>query len=473
MPGQNIRAFHKLGISLASLPAGFGVACLLLAATAVGPATDTFKTLANFNGSNGADPALESLVQGTDGNLYGTTQNYGAHSGGTVFKMTPNGLLTTIHNFAGSPDGAYPQGGLVMGNAGNFFWGTTSVGGAFGLGTVFRIDSAGVLIVYHSFGGTDGQYPESTLVEGTDNNFYGTTEQGGAHGDGTVFKITSGGTLTTLYSFAGTDGEAPLAGLVQATDGNFYGTTEEGGAHGDGTVFKITSGGTLTTLYSFAETDGKSPYAALVQAADGNFYGTTEEGGANHVGTIFEITSAGTLTTLYSFARTDGTNPYAPLVQGTDGNFYGTTADGGDHRRGTVFQITSAGALTTLHSFDIADGDNPIGGLVQRTAGGFFGVTSVGGSGVPGFGTVFSLAIGLGPFVKTLPTSGAVGSSVIILGTDLTGSTSVTFNGTAATFTVVSSSEITTTVPSGATTGPVEVDTPSETLTSNVNFTVP
>ncbi len=423
MPGQNIRAFHKLGISLASLPAGFGVACLLLAATAVGPATDTFKTLANFNGSNGADPALESLVQGTDGNLYGTTQNYGAHSGGTVFKMTPNGLLTTIHNFAGSPDGAYPQGGLVMGNAGNFFWGTTSVGGAFGLGTVFRIDSAGVLIVYHSFGGTDGQYPESTLVEGTDNNFYGTTEQGGAHGDGTVFKITSGGTLTTLYSFA--------------------------------------------------ETDGKSPYAALVQAADGNFYGTTEEGGANHVGTIFEITSAGTLTTLYSFARTDGTNPYAPLVQGTDGNFYGTTADGGDHRRGTVFQITSAGALTTLHSFDIADGDNPIGGLVQRTAGGFFGVTSVGGSGVPGFGTVFSLAIGLGPFVKTLPTSGAVGSSVIILGTDLTGSTSVTFNGTAATFTVVSSSEITTTVPSGATTGPVEVDTPSETLTSNVNFTVP
>ncbi len=295
-----------------------------------------------------------------------------------------------------------------------------------------------------------------SLVQGTDGNFYGTTFQGGANGAcsglgcGTVFKITPGGTLTTLSSFDNypTDGANPRAGLIQSTDGNFYGTMDSGGAGqacdgggyvGCGMVFKITPTGTLTVLYSFCPqsgcTDGESP-TALVQAADGNFYGTTAAGGANQAcndgtgcGTVFKLTPSGTLTTLHSFDNTDGRNPNA-LIQDTSGTLYGTTASGAS----TIGKYNSCAGIC---------------------------------------GTVFSLSVGLGPFVEAQPGSGKVGAAINILGTNLTGATSVTFNGTAAKFAVVSSSEITTTVPSGATTGEVEVVTPSGTLASNVSFRVP
>jgi len=270
-----------------------------------------------------------------------------------------------------------------------------------------------------------------------------------------------------------------LAGLVQAADGNLYGTTFYGGAYGIGTVFKITPGGTLTTLHSFDGTDGGNPEAGLVQASNGNLYGTTFYGG--DYGTVFEITPGGALTTLHSFAGypTEGSNPGAALVQATDGNLYGTTMDGGANNScnvdgvvgcGTIFEITPEGTLITLHNLDGTDGEFPQGGLVQHTNGTLYGTTNQGGAN--GDGTVFSLSIGLGPFVETAPTSGPVGTSVIILGTNLTGATSADFNGTAAPFTVVSSTEITTTVPAGATTGMVQVTTPSGTLYSNLAFQV-
>jgi uncharacterized repeat protein (TIGR03803 family) len=223
--------------------------------------------------------------------------------------------------------------------------------------------------------------------------------------------------------------EVPSAGLVQATNGDFYGTTAGGGACSTcGTVFKITPSGTLTTLYSFCSQsgcmDGESPFAGLVEGTDGDFYGTTQEGGAAGYGTIFKITPSGTLTSLYSFCVQpgcpDGASPSAALVQGTDGNFYGTTAHGG-----------------------------------SSTA-----------------GTVFSLSMGLGPFVKTQTTSGGVGAVVKILGTGLTGATRVTFNGVVAAFEVVSSSLIATTVPAGAASGTVQVVTPAGTVSSNVPFRV-
>ena len=197
---------------------------------------------------------------------------------------------------------------------------------------------------------------------------------GGVNGVGTVFKITPSGTLTTLHSFDHADGFGSQAGLVQAIDGNFYGTTI---SPGWGTIFKVTPGGTLTTLHdSTGESDG------LVQATDGNFYGTASPGGTYDEGTVFKITPSGTLTTLYSFCQqyrdglcTDGDYPSAGLVQATDGNFYGTTAAGG----------TSSNCY----------GD--------------------------GCGTVFSLSVGLSPFVETQPTVGQVGTPVTILGTNLTG----------------------------------------------------
>jgi uncharacterized repeat protein (TIGR03803 family) len=312
---------------------------------------------------------------------------------------------------------------------------------------------------------------------------YGTAG-GGANGAGTVFTITPGGVLTTLYNFCSqincTDGDEPNTGLIQATDGNFYGTTFAGGANntcvyaGCGTVFTITPGGVLTTLYSFCSqincTDGDNPLAGLVQGTDGNLYGTTFEGGTNACpngcGTVFTITPGGALTTLHSFDGTDGANTYAGLVQATNGNFYGTMSNGGPIGAGTIFTITPSGMLTTLQSFDLTDGANPNAGLVQDTNGTFYGTTGTGGAN--SVGTIFSLSVGLGPFVATQLASGQVGAAVKILGTNLTGATSVTFNGTPATFKVKSKSEITTTVPTGATTGTVQVVTPGGTLSSNV-----
>jgi uncharacterized repeat protein (TIGR03803 family) len=236
----------------------------------------------------------------------------------------------------------------------------------------------------------------------------------------------------------------------------------------------MTPGGMLTTLHSFDLTDGEYPYAGLVQATDGNFYGTTygtfSEG--DNYGTVFEINSSGTLNTLHNFCSqtncADGASPMAGLVQATDGNFYGTTEDGGDE--GTAFEITPGGVLTALHDFFGPGGEFPIGGVVQGTNGIFYGTTPLGGT---DYGTVYSLSVGLGQFVETNPTSGKVGAAVRILGSFLTGATSVTFDGTSATFTVNSKSEITTTVPAGATTGTVQVVTPRlGALSSNVPFTV-
>ncbi|MFY9741802.1 MAG: choice-of-anchor tandem repeat GloVer-containing protein [Candidatus Sulfotelmatobacter sp.] len=466
-------------------------------ATAIAsPAQNTFATLADFDSTNGANPEFPmSLVQGTDGNFYGTTELGGAiGSYGTVFKLSPS--LTTLYSFCAQTDctdGDYPLGGLVQGTDGNFY-GTTQQGGANGAyGTVFQITTGGTLTTLYSFCAqtdcTDGSYPMAGLVQGTDGNFYGTTQQGGANDAGTVFKVTSTGALTTIYSFCAqtdcTDGDAPYAGLVQGGDGNFYGTTQGGGANDSGTVFKITSTGALTTLYSFCAqalcSDGSSPLAGLAQGANGDFYGTTQGGGANgSYGTVFQITKAGALTTLYSFCAqsgcTDGESPLATLTQATDGNFYGTTSEGGGSKAcingcGTLFKITATGQLTTLHSFAVTDGSDPSGGLMQATNGLLYGTTYGGGTD-PLYGTVFSLSAGLGAFVETRPTSGLVGATVTILGTNLTGTTSVSFNGTAAKFTVVSRSEITTTVPKGATSGKIEVTTPKKMLNSNAIFRV-
>jgi uncharacterized repeat protein (TIGR03803 family) len=225
---------------------------------------------------------------------------------------------------------------------------------------------------------------------------------------------------------------------------------------------------TFHLLHSFDFTDGSNAQAALIQATDGNLYGTTVVGGASYNGTVFKMTPDGTVTTLHDFDFSF--YPLAGLVQGSDGNFYGTTRYGGAHGDGTVFKITPSGTFITLHSFDGTDGSYAWGGLVQNTNGAFYGATQEGGAN--GYGAIYALSVGLAPFVETQPTFDKVGLPVRILGTNLTGATSVTFNGTPATFTVVGQSLITTMVPAGATSGKVQVVTPGGTLTSNVPFRV-
>jgi uncharacterized repeat protein (TIGR03803 family) len=478
--------------------------------------------------ADGQEP-LGGLVQAANGDLYGTTafggaSTYASTGLGTVFRITPSGVLTTLYSFclqSGCPDGEVPEAALVQAANGDFY-GTTNNGGTGGFcptqgvptqpqgcGTVFRITPSGTLTTLYSFcsqsGCTDGANPLAGLVQAANGDFYGTTSSGGAncvpYGCGTVFKITPNGTLTTLYSFCAqsgcTDGANPWAGLVQAANGDLYGTTWAGGTDPfgggyGGTVFKITPSGTLTTLYNFCSqsgcTDGEYIISGLVQATNGDFYGTASQGGADGNGTVFKITLSGTLTTLYSFCSqsgcTDGALPAAGLIQATNGDLYGTTEGGGvnyqgpPYGSGTIFKITPSGTLTTLYNFcsqsGCVDGAGP-GWLVPDTNGTLYGATFFGGTSSAcrnGCGTVFSLSVGLGPFVETQTTSGKVGAVVKILGTNLTGATSVTFNGTAALFTVSASSLITTTVPAGATTGEVQVVTPRRTLSSNVPFRV-
>ena len=382
----------------------FVTALLLCAAMATASQAQTLTTLHDFAGkpNDGANPDA-GLVHGTDGNFYGTTYYGGSNNKGAVFEIISSGTLTVLHNFTSNgTDGCNPTAALVQGTDGNFY-GTTSFCGSGSGGTVFKITSNGTLTTLSSFNGEGGpELPYAGLIQGSDGNFYGTTTAGGTeHGNGTVFKITPSGTVITLHSFACTDGCAPYGGLVEGSDGNFYGTTRSGGTNGYnyGTVFKITANGTFTLLHTFEGTDGGDPYASMIQDSDGNFYGTTSSAGAHGAGTVFKITPSGTLTTLYSFCAcgypcADGEAPYAGLVQ-VDGNFYGTTETGGANNDGTVFEITPSGKLTTLHSFAVSDGAKPYGGVIQAD-GNFYGTTYTGGN-ASGDGTVFKLV----PVVST------------------------------------------------------------------------
>lgn len=319
---------------------GFGTVFVV---TPTGELTTLYNFCTPSNCIAGGAP-YAGLIRARNGNFYGATAGSGyAPAYGTVFEITPNGELTTLYIFCSRPnciDGARPFSGLVEARNGNFY-GMTYRGGTHNAGTIFEITPEGKLTTLHSFCSEvncgDGEAPLlNTLVQGRNGNFYGTTPTGGAYGFGIVFEITRTGKLTTLHSFDGTDGQTPLAGLLQGRNGHFYGTTAD---HG-GTIFEITPKGKLTTLYSFCSqpncSDGGVPNGALVQGRNGNFYGTTYAGGVHRRGgTVFEVTPKGKLTTLYSFCAesgcVDGWAPVSGLTEDANGDFYGTTYGGGDY----------------------------------------------------------------------------------------------------------------------------------------------
>ncbi|MGA8429296.1 MAG: choice-of-anchor tandem repeat GloVer-containing protein [Candidatus Sulfotelmatobacter sp.] len=427
----------------------------------------TLTTLTFFNGTNGAGPS-SPVVQGIDGNFYGTTINGPDNFDGVIFKITPEGTLTTVHVFGGSVP--LSPSGIIQGADGNLY-GTT--GGSdtsdTNKGTVFKITPAGTLTTIAQFNGVNGWLPNG-LIQGADGNFYGTTVLGGSaycnYRCGVVFKITPQGVLSTLHRFTGMDGNEPYAVPVQGNDGNFYGTTENGGSQRLGTIYKMTPQGVLTVLHSFAGNDGAAPLAGLIQASDGSFYGTTQAGGLYRDGTLYKITADGTFTTLLNF--NDSVLDANTLIRATDGNLYGTAA--GIPNAGSIFVVRQDGTLTVLYTFSGVDGAMPLAALFQATDGKFYGSAYSGG--LLGLGSVFSFSMDLSPFIEILNTSGKTGASVPILGDDLTGTTSVAFNGISAAFTVVSDSEIIATVPPGATSGTVQATTTNGTLGSNVPFRV-
>lgn len=460
----------------------------------------SYSVLFNFDVTHGSNP-YSGLTLGSDGNFYGACFNNGDFILGNVFRITPAGSVTVLHSFS-QLEGTSPYAPPIEGSDGNFY-GTTSAGGSAGLGSVYRLTSGGGFSALFQFDGTHGATPIGVLIQGKDGNFYGTTKDGGTFGFGTAFKITPGGTLTVLYNFDSTHGASIFAPLLQGSDGNFYGTARNGGAKNNGgVIFKLTPAKKLTVLHSFdatgATTEGTHPYAGLVQASDGNFYGVSSAGGTNGQGTLFRITKAGVYSTLYNFVSATGSFPVATLRQHTNGKFYGEATNGGAAGHGALFSFDAGlGPFVTLHPTS-----GVVGQPVEIFGQGFFqstGVrftpnipaaslftdtymtTSVPDNATTGVVKVLLTHGHLTSSQKFLvtpvvtgfsPSSGVVGSQVVITGDSFTGATKVTFGSKKAVFTVNSYTQITATVPTGAVTGKIQVTTPGGTAVSGMAFTV-
>jgi uncharacterized repeat protein (TIGR03803 family) len=323
----------------------------------------TYSVLYDFGGvaGDGGDPT-GTLIQDAAGNFYGTTQVGGQYGVGTIFKLTAASNETLLYDFNLPPDAMLPAAGLYRDAKGNLY-GTTREGGVHGppngSGTVFKLDATGNETVLHSFGkGRDGNDPQCAVIADAKGNLYGTTGGGGKYGAGTVFRIGATGGETVLHDFAGTDGAVPAAGLIRDAQGSLFGTTISGGTNGYGTVFRLTADGKETDLYSFCSapncTDGGQPIAGLIQDKLGNLFGTTANGGANDQGTVFELTKSGKEIVLHSFGAVnsgDGRWPWAGLIWDSESYLYGTTYTGGAYDSGTVFKVDRAGKETVLHSF--------------------------------------------------------------------------------------------------------------------------
>jgi uncharacterized repeat protein (TIGR03803 family) len=355
----------------------------------------------SFGASADAAKPYGTLIEATDGNLYGLSESGGANNEGAIFEFDPATNVETVRYSFGSTagDGLQPKGSLIQASDGNFY-GTTTAGGTAGLGTVFEFNpTTDTETVLHSFAGgsSDGSTPNGPLLEASNGNLYGMTSVGGTYANGIIFAIKlSTDSYSNLYSFGSqpNDGANPYGGLIQASNGTLYGMTAGGGASSLGTVFTFDpTTNAETPVFPFDGTDGANPYGSLIQASDGNFYGLTSGGGAHSLGTIFEInatTNAETL--LYSFgAAGDGSSPYGSLIQANDGNFYGMTELGGTHSQGTVFEFSMPSSESVLYSFadTTTDGGEPYGSLLQASNGTLYGVTTIGGQ--YGNGTLFTI----------------------------------------------------------------------------------
>ncbi len=432
--------------------------------------SQTYKDLHNFNcATDGCNANYSGIMaQGRDGDLYGTSHQGGSSGLGTVFKLTPSGTISILHNFAGS-DGSHPYSGLTLGLDGNFY-GTAFDGGANNLGTIFKITPTGTLTTLHSFTATDGGNSYAPPVLGKNGNYYGVDFRG------TAYSVTSSGTFKLLNPAIPSSSSSPL---FLATDGNFYGTTINGGTGGYGTVFRMSAAGVVKIVYNFEFTHGAYEYDPVVQGADGLLYASIPAGGsiANAAGLVFKLTTAGNITVLHQFdasGLTEGIQPYSGLVAASDGNFYGATSLGnasGSASNGSIFKISKAGVYSSLYTFDGTHGANQYATWMQHTNGTLYGETSGGGS--TGNGVFFSFSMGIPPFVSLVGfPSGAAGTTVEILGQGFNNTSKVMFGTGSASFAVVSDTYMTAVVPATGVTGALTVTTPTGTLVSKQIYKV-
>ncbi len=445
-----------------------------------------FTVLKEFTGVDGWEPR-GSLLQGSDGSLYGTTERGGAADYGTVFKLSPDGsgfAVLTSFQLADDATG-YAFGTLVQAGDGNFY-GTTeqSVGN---VGTVFRLRPDGTYTRLKVFDGTDGSRPRGTLVQGSDGSLYGITELGpDKMENGSIFKINPDGSGFAVFkTFTSLEGSFPSS-LLAAPDGYFYGTNQSGGTNGYGTLYRIKVDGTgFAVLKAFTETERVS---SLLVGPGGLVYGNMSSGGANN---LIRINANGSLAIIRRFTAA---NDPGGLALSSGNTFYCLKST--DNFNGAICKINANGSgFALLKTFTGTDGSGPTG-LVQGNDGTLYGVTREGGS--AGFGTIFRLnpdgsgfavlrnlsgADGTYPYGKLTiqrvlpsisftPATGPIGTRISLLGQEMAGATAVTIGGTAASFTVVSNTELAVTVPHGTTGGPIEVTMPAGTVTSQDHFTV-
>jgi len=341
------------------------------------------------------------LVRDASGNFYGATEG-GGLAEGTVFKFGSDGIETVLYNFGTAVnDGSFPVDGVII-DAQRNLYGTTLYGGSADFGTVYKVSATGNETILHSFAGGpgDGVGPYGPLVRDKSGNLYGTTTQGGLYFFGTIYKLTPQGTETILHNFDpyAHDGQGPITGMTMDQEGNLYGVTIAGGAYNLGAAFEISAKGTYKILYSFGatDTDGNAPATVTLDASD-NLYGTTAFGGTSGIGTVFKLTASTNWseTILYSFGSvpSDGDDPLGVPVFDEQGNLYGTTFLGGNAACGTVYRLTPTGEETILHNFGgTGDGCSPDGGLLRDPKGVLYGDTTAGGTGsyTPG-GTLYKL----------------------------------------------------------------------------------
>jgi uncharacterized repeat protein (TIGR03803 family) len=447
---------------------GIAVALTLLAT--IPASAQVYTELHNFDWhKEGANPLYPALVaQGQDGSLYGTLQTQ-LSGEGSVFNSSLLGVVNQIYGFTGD-DGEFPQSGLSLGFDGNFY-GTTEEGGPLRLGTVFKISPGGGMTVLHEFTGSqdDGAFPWVPPVQAPDGNIYGATYNGTY--PGIAYKITPSGVfsmLTTLPSKT----QAPF---ILGADGNLYGTTPYGGDFNLGTVFQLTTKGKLKIIHSFGSTDAQHPFGPVLQAADGKLYGTTPWGGTNGLGTVYVMSISGAgYKILHQFQALDGENPASGMVQGSDKFLYSVATMGGSNGQGTLFKISTTGkTFSVLYNFDTQLGAQPTGTPTLHTNGTIYGVTYTGGPQFAGYGVLYSFTNNLKPFASLVViSSGKVGDSVGILGQGFSKATGVQFGSGPGTFTAVSDTYMIASPATNATTGPVTILEPGGNLVTTQTFSV-
>ncbi|MGA2966117.1 MAG: choice-of-anchor tandem repeat GloVer-containing protein, partial [Terriglobales bacterium] len=480
-------------LGMAAIALTMLAAVVLLAGMARPAQAQTYTPLYAFgavdstqNGPNG------QLALGRDGNFYGTiNQNISE-----IYRITPEGTETLLWAAGTSPNGSVCYSGLTLGSDG-LLYGTCAMwnGWIDNGGIIFKYDPSqgqdGFTILY-SFPYVENTYSPSPLTLGTDGNFYGTTYGSGYTTTwGTFFQITPAGKFTTLHVFQGypaNEPGEPSGPLTLGANGNFYGTSQAGGYPDDyngGTIYEITPKGKVTLLYSFPNTGPYLPVAGVTQGADGKFYGTTFYGGTYSDGTIFQLAGK-KVNILHNFNQSvdNAAVPNFPLTLATDGNFYSPSADiaGGGYGPESLFKITTKGVYTDLFNllpggcsmYLGADGCLLSSPMVLHPNGTFYGTTMQGGDydGNPvDRGVFYSLNTGLKPYIILQFPLGPINSTLGIFGQGFSTATAVEFNGTAASFTVVSDTYLEVTIPVGATVGYVTVAEPSGTLKSAVKFT--